>query len=88
MNQLNIERGALHNITTASITQHGGATLLRQYGSIWRLLASLYPEYKQAGRAVIATIMKELKLSRVEQVVHVSMTYPSFSQYYLPYISN
>lgn len=63
-------------ITTTVIIQNGGSTLLRLYGSIYKLLTSIYPEYKEYTRQLIFKIMNDLKISKVEDILNIPIEYP------------
>ncbi len=60
------------------LQQKGGSGLLAKYkGSMSKLLATLYPEYRQACRDTVCSIVHDLKLARVEDLIHVPLQYPS-----------
>ncbi len=67
-----------YSITAKTLQMNGGSTLARKYnGSVFKMLAILYPEYKQACRDFVMNIVKELKLSKVEDVIQVPLEYQS-----------
>ncbi len=63
-------------ITSTSVQQYGGATLLQKYkGSLSKLLVSVYPEYKQFCRDCAMIMVQDLKLSKPDDLVHVPTEY-------------
>ncbi len=64
------------SITNISIQQHGGSAVLQKYnGSLCKLLATVFPEYKQACVNFVTNVMKEKKLTKIEDVIHVPLEY-------------
>ncbi len=63
-------------LTSSLLDQHGGAALKQKYnGSIGKLLAHLNPNYKSMCRNVVQDIARELKLSTLEDIVNVPLSY-------------
>ncbi len=62
----------LHNITTKMLRKHGAFGLLLKYGSIGKLLTTLYPEYSQACRTLVMKLVHDLNLSKVEDLIHAT----------------
>ncbi len=60
------------HITSTSLHHHGGGGLLKKYGSLSKLLASLYPEYTQTCKDAVHQVMQELKVNQVKDLLHVS----------------
>ncbi len=54
----------------------GGHTLLTRYHSMSKLLMTVYPEYKQSCRDFVMSVVHELKLKSVEDVLKVPLEYP------------
>ncbi len=74
-----------HKVTHDILRQHGATGLLNRYnGSFSKLLTTLYPEYKKACRDLIMSIVTELKLSKVQDVVDVPIEYPMCTMPFLP----
>ncbi len=69
------------SITTATLKQHRGDGLRQKYVSIGKLLTTLYPEYKLMCKQFIADIVHDLKLSKIEDVLSVSLKYPIATYY-------
>ncbi len=69
-------------ITQSVLREHGGASLLERYKySVSKLLASVYPEYHGTLRESILNIMRDLRISAVQDLMSVPCQYP-FSVYY------
>ncbi len=83
--KLNItDQTAWNQLTIKTVLQNGGASLLYIYrGSLSKLLSSVYPEYKQACRNFVHTIMQDLKLSKVQDVATVPLEYPCLMSHIL-----
>ncbi len=77
VNKFNIAlTGNWHILTKTVIQQHGGAGCLQKYQqSPSKLLVHVYPEYKQTCKDFLLNIVQDLKLSSVEDVLHVPLEY-------------
>ncbi len=65
-----------YSVPVQEFQQHGGGGLLGKYSSSpSKLLAAVFPEYKQAGRNFVMNIVNELKLTNVEDILHVPIQY-------------
>ncbi len=63
-------------VSSRSVLQHGAHAVLRKYNnSLGKLLATLYPEYRNACRQAVANIIAQLKLSKVEDLLRVPALY-------------
>ncbi len=64
------------SITHKTLAHHGAGGILTRYdGSVSKLLAHVFPEYKQACRETVQNMVNELKLSKVEDLLHVPIEY-------------
>ncbi len=64
-------------ITVKYLQQQGAYGLLKRYNySPSKLLATLYPEYKQMCRAFVTSIVQEYKLSQISDVLTIPTRYP------------
>ncbi len=67
-------------LTTKVLQEHGGAGLLKKYGSsLSKLLANVFPEYRTKCKELVVKVMKEKNLSKPEEVLHVPIEYPNIS---------
>ncbi len=65
------------SITKESLLQHQGSGLLSKYNnSPAKLLADLFPQYKQSCRDFVNGIVTDLKLSKVEDILTIPVEYP------------
>ncbi len=62
-------------ISQPTLQQHGAGSLLasKYDNSPSKMLATIYPEYKQACRHFVMELVRELKLSKVEDVMFVPL---------------
>ncbi len=68
----------LYRLTRRHIQeQHGGTALLHKCGSLSTLLTTLYPDYKKFCRNKVLSVVADLKLPHVADLLHVSPEYPS-----------
>ncbi len=64
------------NVTGVMVKQNEGESLLKKYhGSLSKLLASVYPEYKQLCRNFVLRLVADMKLSTIEAVLTVPSLY-------------
>ncbi len=74
--KLNIkEPRDLFRVTNTIVIQNEGGGLLSQYGSISKMVMSMFPEYKTTCRSLIFQLVQELKLSKVEDLLNISKEY-------------
>lgn len=67
-------------LTSSIVKQQGGRGLLNQYpGGLGKLLSTLSPSYHKTCRALVLDLMKDLKLQKVEDLLHVPVQYPSIT---------
>ncbi len=65
------------NVTKNVFKQHGGAGLLKKFqNSTCKLLTNIHPPYKELCRNFVNSIVNDLKLSNVADVIHVPFEYP------------
>ncbi len=58
------------------IRSHGGSGLIEKYhGSPSKLLASIYPEYREKCKQFVLRAVRELKVATVADLVHVPIEY-------------
>ncbi len=92
--KLNIsDTKGLYSLTSQMIRLHGGNSLLEKYnGSVSKLLAAVYPSYKHSCRELVMNVMKDLKMKKVDDLVHAPVEYPYTTnlifQSYLNYTSS
>ncbi len=64
-------------MTTKTLRKHGAYGLLSKYdSSVSKMLTTIYPEYQQAIRNSVMQIVKQLQLSKVEDLLDVNPEYP------------
>ncbi len=74
--KLNLENEGLENLTLRALQKHGGGYLLKKYDySISKLLATISPDYHQKCRQFVMNIVKDLRLSKVEDMLQVPLEY-------------
>ncbi len=71
-----LEQGGWFTVTRDMLRQHGATQLLNKYGSLGKALATLLPEYKEACRKRLLSIAQDCKLSKIDDLVNVPVTYP------------
>lgn len=62
---------------TSFLRDNGGYGLLKKYkGSTSKLLVTLHPEYKKNCRDIVMSVVRDMKLSKVEDILYVPQEYP------------
>ncbi len=66
-----------YQITFTTMLEQGAAGLTKRYNnSVSKLLTTIYPEYKQRCRDFVNQVVRNLQLSKVEEVLNVPQEYP------------
>lgn len=68
-------------ITTTHLKKYGGFTMLDRHHSISKLLGTIYPEYIQICRDLLMSIVNELKLATVQDIIKLPARYPTLYIY-------
>ncbi len=63
------------DVTTSSLVQSGASGLRSKYESLSHMMISLVPSYKEMCREFVHEVMRDLKLSKVEEVITVPTEY-------------
>ncbi len=64
------------SLTKSILRQNGAGGLLHRYNtSVSKLLATVYPEYRQLCRDSVTRLVNQLKLSKVEDLLQVPRKY-------------
>ncbi len=68
-------------LTMNRLAEQGGnmSGMYQHYNSVGQLLSSLYPTYREMCRSFVNTIVAELKLDKVEDLLKVPLEYLALS---------
>ncbi len=71
--------GDFTQITSSMILeQDGGSEVLKKYGSVGKVLVTMFPEYGQAGKREVLRMVQQWKMSKVQDLIHVPKEYQVF----------
>ncbi len=72
-----VDMSGWQKITSKTLHRHGlGGLLGSKYnGSVIKMLTSIYPEYQEECRDFVMNVVRDFKLSKVEDAINVPVEY-------------